>query len=141
MLLTVLVAASLAGTFGPSPARAEATVGPLRIVVDHPGRTRARAPVRIEVIVENVGRERLDDVVVHLDRPYLTAVAVDSVEPGLAHLARDAVVAHLGSVPPGEGRALVVHGAAGAFGRAAGTVRATAGDVSAEVELVTLVFP
>lgn len=136
-LLFLVPALALAGVFGETQARAEATAAGLALAVDHPTRLRYGQAGTAEITVENRTERALDTVVVAIGAAWLTGFSDVAITPEPAR----AFEVELTDLAPGETRRVHASLRAERYGEHAGRVEARSPGGEAAVRVHTFLFP
>ena len=142
VLLLIFPALSIAGAFGESISRADASGAGVRLTAEYPTRLRFLLDSDMHVTVENTSQQTLSGLTVHFEREYIDQFTAISFMPPVTDATDDAYLIALQDLAPGDSAVVTVQFQGSSYGRHQGRVWVAAGEqTAAELELSSIVFP
>jgi hypothetical protein len=141
-LLALIVAVALSGVLGLKSAEASASADGVQLLVRYPSVMRHKTSLPLEVSVTNTGSAPLADMVLQVDRAYLSRFADVKLTPDASQVTERDFEVGMGALPAGQSRRIVTRLEASERGRHDGRVQLAAGGRTlAAVTLSTMVLP
>lgn len=145
LALLILPVLALAGVFGESFDRVEASRSGVRLSVVYPSRLRFRLESDLQVTVQNTGTQTLDTLAIHFERDYIDQFSSPAFIPSVTEATRDAYIVALHNLAPGASQLVAVQLRGERYGRHEGKIWVTIDNqdsqAAVDITLSSLVFP